>query len=84
LRILTAFKEVQNKSIYQVVLYVGEGTPLMKDSINKENLRFRYKLRDVKELSCGELTGSSHPEDKLLALLCDGRESFKDLTETLF
>jgi len=73
-----------DKSIYQVVLYVGEGAPLMEDFINKENLRFKYELRDIRELSCKKLTGSSRPGDKLLSLLCDGREGLKELTKTLF
>ena len=59
------------KEIYQMVLYVGEGTPKMGSSINQQDLFYRYELKDIKELSCEELMNSSKLEDKILAVLCN-------------
>jgi len=75
-----------HREIRQMVLYVGNGAPRMESSINEENLSFSYELRDIKELSCKELMGSSQIEDKILAVLCnveDPERYFNDLFQEL-
>lgn len=62
------------KRIRQMVLYVGDGTPRMENSINQDNLSFRYELKDIKEISCKELMESSQMEDRILAVLCNVEE----------
>jgi len=60
-----------DREIYQMVLYVGEGTPRMENSINRKNLSFSYELKDIKEIHCKELMESPQLEDKILAVLCN-------------
>ncbi len=67
-------QKYQDREIRQMVLYVGDGAPRMKNSINEKNLSFSYELRDIKELSCKELMESSQLEDKILAVLCNVEE----------
>jgi len=62
------------REIRQMVLYVGDGTPRMENSINEKNLSFSYELKDIKEISCKELMESSQLEDKILAVLCNVKE----------
>jgi len=75
-----------DRKIRQMVLYVGEGTPRMENSISTDNLSFRYELKDVKEISCKELIESPNLEDKILAALCnieDPENYFNKLFEEL-
>ncbi len=59
-----------NKPIKQMVLYVGDGKPNMKDTLEIDNLKFTYQLKDIKKIECKELLESSSLEDKILAVLC--------------
>ncbi len=75
-----------DKEINQMVLYVGEGTPRMENSIRRKRLIYSYKLRDIKEISCKELMESPQIEDKILAVLCsveDPETYFNRLIEEL-
>jgi len=75
-----------DKEINQMVLYVGEGTPRMENSIRRKRLTYSYELRDIKELSCKELMESPQIEDKILAVLCsveDPETYFNRLIEEL-
>jgi len=60
-----------DKKIRQMVLYVGEGNPRMKNSIEEDNWSYSYILKDIKEIKCKDLMESSHLEDKILAVLCN-------------
>ncbi|MEJ5172725.1 MAG: hypothetical protein WHT47_03320 [Hydrogenothermaceae bacterium] len=59
-----------NRNIIQQVLYVGDKPLTMKDSLEFDNLTFRYKLVDIKDISCKELMESPDLNDKILASLC--------------
>jgi len=59
-----------NKPIKQMVLYVGDGKPNMENTLELDNLKFTYKLKDIKEIECKELLESNSLEDKILAVLC--------------
>ena len=58
-----------DKSIKQMVLYVGEKPLNMEDSIEMENLTFKYELKDIREISCKELLKSDSLTDKILGVL---------------
>ncbi len=76
-----------NRSIKQLVLYVGEKPLKMKDRIKTENLSFIYQLKDIREISCEELLKSDSLTDKILAVLCDVRNPekyFKELLTELY
>jgi len=71
-----------NKEIRQMVLFVGDRTPKMKNSINDKNLSFSYELKHIKELSCRELMESPQME----AVLCNVENPeryFNDLFQEL-
>jgi predicted transposase/invertase (TIGR01784 family) len=71
------------REIRQMVLYVGDGTPKMENSINQENLSFSYELKDIKEISCKELMESSQMEDRILAVLCNVEEPERYFNELM-
>ncbi len=56
--------------VKQMVLYVGDGRPNMPSSLETDNLRFSYEIRDIKDIECKELLESDSLEDKILAVLC--------------
>jgi predicted transposase YdaD len=68
-------EKYKNYKINQMCLYVGDKPVNMKNYIKEKNLNFSYTLKDIKELNCEELLNSSEFEDKLLAVLCDIKES---------
>ncbi len=59
-----------DKPIKQMVLYVGDGRLNMPSSLETDNLRFSYEIRDIKDIECKELLESDSLEDKILAVLC--------------
>ncbi len=59
-----------DKPINQMVLYVGDGRPNIPSSLETDNLRFSYEIRDIKDIKCKELLESDSLEDKILAVLC--------------
>ncbi len=72
-----------DKSIKQMVLYVGEKPLNMKNKIETENLSYSYRLMDIREISCEELFKSKSLTDKILAVLCDVKEPEKYFRELL-
>ena len=63
----------------QLLLWVGnEKSPYDGELEVGENLRFRYKVQDIKEIDCRELLRSEDPNDYILAVLCRRTEGFWD------
>ncbi len=59
-----------DKTIKQMVLYVGDGKPNMQNYLETDKLKFSYEIRDIKDIECKELLESDSLEDKILAVLC--------------
>ncbi|WP_051654665.1 hypothetical protein [Persephonella sp. IF05-L8] len=59
-----------DKTIKQMVLYVGDGKPNMQNYLETDKLKFSYEIRDIKDIECRELLESDSLEDKILAVLC--------------
>jgi len=68
-------QKYKRESINQMCLYVGEKPLNMKNCIAQENLNYSYTLKDIRELNCQELLNSDDFEDKLLAVLCDIKDT---------
>ncbi len=64
----------RNKSVKQMVLFVGDGKPNMETTIKTDSLSFSYRLKDIKTIECKELLESDSLEDKILAVLCDVKD----------
>lgn len=54
----------------QVVLWVGPGPPNLEDGIDREELRFRYRIVDVKEIDAEFLIDSPEAGECVFAILC--------------
>ena len=72
-----------SKDIVQMVLYVGEKPLKMENKIEKENIKFSYLLKDIKEIKCKELLESEDLTYKILAVLCDVENPSKYFRELL-
>ncbi|WP_155810578.1 hypothetical protein [Persephonella sp. KM09-Lau-8] len=59
-----------DKTIKQMVLYVGDRKPNMQNYLETDKLKFSYEIRDIKDIECRELLESDSLEDKILAVLC--------------
>ncbi len=61
----------------QVLLWLGDGaSPYDGELEVGEELRFRYRVQDIKEIDCRELLRSEDPNDYILAVLCRRSEGF--------
>ncbi|MBF0425243.1 MAG: DUF4351 domain-containing protein [Magnetococcales bacterium] len=56
--------------IVQQVLYVGADPLAFVTEIEETDLRFRYTVRDIREIDCQKMLESPYPEEDLLAILC--------------
>ncbi len=72
-----------SKDILQMVLYLGEKPLKMKNKIQKENIKFNYILKDIKDIKCEELLESEDLTDKILAVLCNVENPSKYFREIL-
>ena len=63
-------RRYKDRQIIQIVLYIGNGKPRMKNTIKENNIQYTYLLKDIKEIECKELMESQNIEDKILAVLC--------------
>jgi predicted transposase YdaD len=64
----------------QIVLYIGFGKMRIPSGIDHENLQFRYRVVDIREMDGEVMLGSDSLEDNLLAILCrlaDTREALR-------
>ncbi len=63
----------------QLLLWLGNGaSPYNGELEIGEELRFRYRVQDIKEIDCRELLRSEDPNDYILAVLCRRSEGFWD------
>ena len=70
----------------QIVLYVGSGKMRIPSGIEEENLKFRYRVVDIRELEGEPLLASNSVEDNLLAVLCrlpDSREAVRRIVRRI-
>lgn len=56
----------------QTVLYVGQEPLRMKGQLDHPQLKFHYRIIDIREFDAESLLESDSPADNLLALLCRG------------
>ncbi len=75
-----------DREIRQMVLYVGEKSPRMENTIKTDRISFEYDVVDIKEIKCKELMESPKIEDKIFAALCnveDPENYFNELIDEL-
>ena len=63
--------EHESKTIKQYLLYIGKAKCNMKNSINIENLDYKYDIIDMRDLPCESFLYSDDPSALVLAMLCD-------------
>ncbi len=87
LRYYTSIAErYKTKNIKQLLVYVGNERLSMKDTLELENLTFRYDMLDIRQIDCRELLESQDPGDRIIACLCrveDEEYLIRKLLETM-
>ncbi len=69
--------------IVQQVLYVGADSPAFATEIEENDLKFSYTVRDIREIDCQQMLESPHPEENLLAVLCQLQDERQTLRAIL-
>ncbi len=64
----------RNRSIRQVVLYVGNKKMNMPNKLARDMINYKYNLIDIRDIDCNIFIESPSQGDKLLALLCNIKE----------
>jgi len=62
--------QAYNKEPIQLVLFVGNNSLTMPNSIKTDRLSFSYELKNIKDIDCKELLNSSDLNDNILSVLC--------------
>jgi len=62
--------QAYNKEPIQLVLFVGNNSLSMPNSIKTDRLSFSYELKNIKDIDCKELLNSSDLNDNILSVLC--------------
>jgi hypothetical protein len=75
-----------NLDIIQMVLYIGSERLSMKNGLELNNLAFKYRIVDIRDMDCRELLESDSIEDNLLSILCkieDERLVLRDIVNRI-
>jgi len=59
-----------DRKVRQVVVYVGNDKMRMKNSIKWEDLEYRFKLIDIRNIDCEDMVRSDYISDIILGGLC--------------
>jgi hypothetical protein len=82
-----AIKETySDKSIRQIVIYIGKDKPKMITQIIDYNIQYNYRLIDIRDIPCEIFLNSNKIEDLAIATLCnvkDRERLFKKIAEKL-
>ena len=63
-----------DRKVRQVVVYVGNDKMRMKNSIKWEDLEYRFKLIDIRDIDCEDMVRSDYISDIILGGLCRIRD----------
>jgi len=63
--------KVYKKAPIQMVLYVGEKNNTIKNGLDLPNLKYIYKVVNIKDIDCKELVNSKSINDNIIAILCN-------------
>jgi predicted transposase/invertase (TIGR01784 family) len=63
-----------DRKVRQVVVYVGNDKMRMKNSIKWEDLEYRFKLIDIRNIDCEDMVKSDYISDIILGGLCRIRD----------
>jgi len=66
--ILLDYKEYD---IYQFVIYIGQEDVKMRNTIIRDDISYRYRLIDMRDIPCQKFLESSNPSAISLSILCD-------------
>jgi len=75
-----------DRKVQQMVLYIGDEPCRISASLEEEDLIYRYRVIDIREIPCDVLLESERAEDLVIAFLCritDKSELFRRLKERL-
>ena len=64
----------EDRKVRQVVVYVGSDKMRMRDSIKWEDLEYRFKLIDIRDIDCEEVVSSEYISDIIIGGLCRIRD----------
>ena len=64
----------EDREVRQVVVYVGNDKMRMRDSIKWEDLEYRFKLIDIRDIDCEEVVRSEYISDIIIGGLCRIRD----------
>ena len=64
----------EDREVRQVVVYVGNDKMRMRDSIKWEDLEYRFKLIDIRDIDCEEVVRSEYISDIIIGGLCRVRD----------
>ena len=60
----------EDRMVRQVVVYVGNDKMRMKNSIKWEDLEYRFKLIDIRDIDCENMVRSEYISDIIIGGLC--------------
>ncbi len=75
LRMLRYYSDIAlahlDEKIVQYLLYIGKAPLSMSDRVHGYNLRYRYKVLDMRDQDSEHFLNSNNPDALVLAILCD-------------
>ena len=75
LRMLRYYSDIAlahvDEKIVQYLLYIGKAPLSMSDHVHGYNLRYRYKVLDMRDQDSEHFLNSNNPDALVLAILCD-------------
>ena len=75
LRMLRYYSDIAlahlDEKIVQYLLYIGKAPLSMSDRVDGYNLRYRYKVLDMRDQDSEHFLNSNNPDALVLAILCD-------------
>ena len=70
--------------VRQYVIYLGQGSPQMKDHLSTETMQFKYRLIALSKIDYRMFLSAPSPEEKMLAILGDfGGTDCRNVVETI-
>ena len=74
LRYFTDIYSTYKKPVKQYVIYIGKEKLKMDNSLDLENIHYKYNLIDLKNIDCEIFLKANDPNSLVLAILCDFKE----------
>jgi len=63
--------DYKSYNIYQFVIYIGQEDVKMRNTIIRDDISYRYRLIDMRDIPCQKFLESNNPSAISLSILCD-------------